>query len=259
MVNQSTGKVAKTKQMSSGIGIAALVVGIVAFVTGWVIVWGLLAGATAVVLGLIALKKSKANKGFGIAGIVLGAIAVLTSLVFTVLWVVALTVVTTGTAALLRADQQVKSALDSQQTAVQKQIDAKKYFGKGDTATFGNYSVKVNSVTRNYTPTDTSMQASDGKEFVVVNVSVKNTASDSQSFTKYDLKMIDNGIANDASFSVDDSPDFTGGEITPGATTEGNIVFEVTTGATGLKLQYETTVYSTGSYQAKTLTYTLAI
>jgi hypothetical protein len=45
-----------------GLSIAALVVGVVAFLSGLVPVWGLLVGIAAIVLGTIALKKSKTPK-----------------------------------------------------------------------------------------------------------------------------------------------------------------------------------------------------
>ena len=100
---------------------------------------------------------------------------------------------------------------------------------------------------------------SDGNEFVVVKVSVKNVTDSAQSFTKYDLKLIDGGVANDASFAVSVAPSFTGGSIVAGGTAEGTIVFEATKGASNLKLQYETKVVVIDPYQMKNLTYTLAL
>jgi hypothetical protein len=257
MAEESTKQTAS--QAVTGVGIAALVVGIVAFISGWVAIWGVAAGIAAVVLGIIALKKSKGNKGFGITGIVLGGIAALTSIVFTIIWALAFTFVAVGSGAALNAAKSATDAINAENASVQAQIDAKKDFSKGETANFGDFDVTVKSVTRDYTSTDAYTQPSDGNEFVVVNISVKNTTDSTQSFTRYDLKLIDGSVANDASFVAEVSPSFTGGSIVAGGTAEGNIVFEAKQGATGLKLQYETTVYDTKSYQSKTLTYTLAI
>lgn len=66
-----------------GLAIAALVVGIVAFLAGWVPVLGLILGAVAALLGIIALAK-KQPKGLGVTGLVLGAIAVIVSLAMTI-------------------------------------------------------------------------------------------------------------------------------------------------------------------------------
>jgi hypothetical protein len=249
----------KTPQTTTGIGIAALVVGIVAFLSGWVAVWGVLAGIAAIVLGIIALKKSKANKGFGITGIVLGGVATLTSIVFTIIWALAFTFVAVGSGVALDAAKKANDALNEQSASVQSQIDAKKDFSKGETATFGDFEVAVKSVTRDYTSTDAYIQPSDGNEFVVVKISVKNTTDSAQSFTKYNLQLTDGSVANDASFVAEVSPSFTGGSIVAGGTAEGNVVFEAKKGASDLKLLYETTVYDYTTYKSETLTYTLAI
>ena len=249
----------KAPQTANGIGIAALIVGIVAFLSGWVPVWGFLIGVAAIVLGIIALKKSKANKGFGIAGVVLGGIAVLTGVIFTIFWVLAFSFATIGTGGALDVVKTAQDSLNAQTASVQEQIDAKKDFSKGQTAKFGDFEVSVKSVTRDYTSTDSYTQPSDGNEFVVVKVSVKNVSKETQSFTKYDLKLIDGSVANDASFVTSVDPSFTGGNIIAGGTADGNIVFEAKQGASGLKLQYETTVYDYQTYQSKTLTYTLAL
>lgn len=245
-------------QAATGIGIAALVVGIVAFVSGWIAIWGVLVGVAAIILGVISIKKSKGNKGFGITGIVLGGVAALTSVVFTIIWALAFTFVAVGSGAALDAAKTINESIKTENASVQSQIDAKKDFSKGDTAKFGDFDVTVSSVSRNYTSPDTYTQPSDGNEFVVVNVSVKNTTNSTQSFTNNDLKLNDGSFANDASY-VEVSPSFTGGSIVAGGTAKGNVVFQAKKGATGLKLQYETTVYDTHSYQAKTLTYSLAI
>lgn len=65
---------------SNGVGVAALVVGLLALFTSWLLIGGLL-GIVAIVLGIVGLGKVKrheaSNKGMAIAGIVLGALSVL--------------------------------------------------------------------------------------------------------------------------------------------------------------------------------------
>jgi hypothetical protein len=68
---------------SSGLAIAALVVGILAFLTGLAPIWGIIAGGAAVALGAIALAK-KQSKGLALTGLILGGVAMLASLVTTV-------------------------------------------------------------------------------------------------------------------------------------------------------------------------------
>ena len=69
----------QTEGPGKGLAIASMVVGIVAFLTGWTPFWGLAVGITAVVLGIIGLKKG-GEKGLAITGIVTGGLAALTSL-----------------------------------------------------------------------------------------------------------------------------------------------------------------------------------
>jgi Flp pilus assembly pilin Flp len=64
----------------NGIGTAALVVGVVALLTSWLILGGLL-GIVAVILGVIGLGRVKrreaSNRGSAIAGVVLGVLSAL--------------------------------------------------------------------------------------------------------------------------------------------------------------------------------------
>lgn len=64
---------------ASGLTLAALIVGIVAFLVGLAPIFGALVGLTAVVLGILALRRHQ-SKGMAIAGVVLGAIATLASI-----------------------------------------------------------------------------------------------------------------------------------------------------------------------------------
>jgi hypothetical protein len=65
---------------SNGIGTAALVVGVLALLSSWFFVGGLL-GIVAIVLGAVGLGRVKkgtaSNKGMAVVGIVLGALSIL--------------------------------------------------------------------------------------------------------------------------------------------------------------------------------------
>lgn len=246
-----------SKQTTGGLAVAALVVGIVAFVFGWTPIFGLLAGIAAVVLGIISLKKAN-NKGMSIAGIVLGGIGALTSIVFSAIWIIALASVGVGSAAVINASHEVSAALSAQDALAQKQIDAKKDFTKGDTATFGNFSVKANSVDTNYVPSDQYSQAADGTKYVLVNVTVKNVGDDSASFDDYMLSLSADGVSDTSNYLTVDSP-FSGGDLAKGASVTGNIAYTVPATAKTLQLTYTTTVLAPHTYQAKQLVYTLAL
>ncbi len=66
-----------------GLAISALVVGIVAFLSGLAPVWGIIVGGAAVALGALALAR-KQSKGLALTGLILGSLAALSSLAATV-------------------------------------------------------------------------------------------------------------------------------------------------------------------------------
>lgn len=72
-----------------GLAIAALAVGIFAFLSGWVPFWGLVIGLAAVILGAIALVKRQ-PKGLAATGLALGAVATIVSIITSSLFVMGL-------------------------------------------------------------------------------------------------------------------------------------------------------------------------
>jgi hypothetical protein len=248
MAEQQPAAPAPAAQKTNGLAIASLVTGIVAFIFGWAIFFGFIVGVVAVILGIIGLKKP-GLKGMSIAGIVTGGLGALWSLVVTIIFIIA--IATLGFAGV--AANEVVNDYNREGQALNS---SKKDFAKGETATFATLEVKVNSVTRNYENPDSYYSAADGKEFVVVNITVKNLDDESKYVSSYDFSINENGVADTSAFA-DVADEFDGGDLSAGASLTGNIVYEVTAGASDLKLQYET--YSYTSEGSKKLTYTLAL
>lgn len=239
-----------SSQKTNGLAIAALVIGILAFIGGFLPFWGFLLGATAVVLGIIALKKP-GLKGLSITGIVTGGLAVLWNLIVTIIFVVALA---TGAAVV----GGVGNALQEQQSQDQAVLNSKKDFAKGETANFADtLEVTVNSVETGYVPEESFYAPEDGKQYVVVNLTVKNISDEGEYVSSSSFDINEAGVAVSSSF-VTVSPEFDYGTLDPDATMTGNVVYEVSSDATDLKLQYSTTVFDE-SYELKEVTYTLAI
>lgn len=75
----------------NGLGIAALVVGIIALVGSFSIVGGILLGIVAVVLGFVGRARARrgeaTNGGTALAGIIVGAVAIVAGLAFIAFWV----------------------------------------------------------------------------------------------------------------------------------------------------------------------------
>ena len=237
-----------------GLAIAGMVVGIIAVALGWVPFLGFCLGVTAIILSIIALKK-KQSKGMSITGIVTGAVSIVWSAIVSAFLIISMIgIAAVGTQiqdTYTNYQDTYNSYTDSQQTL----INAKKDFSKGETARFENFDIKVNSIQRNYT--NGYYQADDGKEYIVVNVSVTNKSSDSEYFAAYDLEINDDGLIDSHSYVSVDS-EYDDGTLAAGATETGNIVYEVKSGSKNLKLQYETTAFDE-DYNSVKLTYTLAL
>jgi hypothetical protein len=75
----------------NGLGIAALVLAIIALVFCWTVAGGIILGLCAVIIGFVArgrVKRGEAtNGGVAISGIVLGALAIIVSLIFIPIWI----------------------------------------------------------------------------------------------------------------------------------------------------------------------------
>lgn len=75
----------------NGLGIAALVIAVVALLFVWTVFGGVIGGIVAVILGIIGWNRAKrgeaTNGGLAIAGTVLGALAVVIGLAFIAIWV----------------------------------------------------------------------------------------------------------------------------------------------------------------------------
>lgn len=233
---------------TNGLAIAALVVGIVAAVSWFIPIWGLLVGAAAIVLGILGVRKAT-GKGMAIAGIITGGFGALLGLIITALFVV-------GIIASSNVNTSARRALENQQNESQSAIDGKREFSKGETATIaGKFELKVNSVERNYAP-NPSRTPAPGKEFVLVNVTVKSISEEGERIGAYSFGVINNGLKTPGSIATVPSPLQTG-ELEPGASTSGNLIFEVPTDATDLKLAYEAMLVDK-SFKSQRVTYTLA-
>lgn len=230
------------------LAIAALIVGIVAVISGWIPFWGLVAGAAAIVLGIMGLKKST-SKGMSIAGIITGAVGALWSLIVTVIFIIAIGIF--GASAAVVGD-----AIQEQHNQQQQLVDAKKEFSKGETADFGKFEVKVNNVTRDYQAKDGYSTPRDGYEYILVNMTVKNTDSSYNYVSGLTFDVEAGGLAASTSY-IDVENELVSGDLASGASLTGNVAYEVPKGASNLKLIYKDVIFHEG--QLKDLVYKLDI
>lgn len=235
---------------SNGLAIAAMVTGIVAFILAWLPFLGFILGLIAIVLGIIALKKP-AGKAMAIAGLATGGVAVIWNLIVTAFIIITFTLY--GSAA-SQAASQAFAAYNVQQHT---KLVAKKDFAKGTTAVFDKFSIKANSIQRNYVPPGQTATTT-GKELIIVNLTIKNISPDAISFGPSDLNLNVSGVVVDSSYLVV-APALSSVNLASGATYSGNIIYQIDQGASNLKLQYQEPFDYTASPGIRTLTYSLAI
>lgn len=235
---------------AGGLAIAAMVVGIVSVLSGWALFFGFVAGVVAIVLAIIALKK-KQHKGFAITGLVTGIVAVVWNFILTLLFIIGLILGGAGIAT-------ISAAVDEVSDQTQAQIDAKKDFAKGETGVFGDINVKINAVDENFTPDSEWATPGEGKKFIAINVTLKNTSDSTEYVSSYDYQVNVDGLAVSSSYYDGPKP-LESGELSPGASITGDIVYEISSSATNRKLQYTTTVIDLSADMAsRQLVYTLA-
>ncbi len=239
-------------QSGSGLAITSLVLGILAVLSGWFFL-GIIFGSAAVVFGIVSVKRA-GSTGVALAGIITGGIGALTGAIFTTIWIVAL--MQAGT--IPSTISNLSRSLAEQNKVVKAQINAKKDFAKGETAVFGAFQVKVNSVQRNFVPEVETLRAGEGKELIVVKLSVKNTSPGTRPFTNYGVKVSEKSVVSNSP-TVTSPPIFNGASLVKGAKAEGNIVFEVPKDADNLKFLYQEVVYDLEDSKTVTLTYSLGI
>lgn len=237
----------------AGLAIAALVVGIIAALTAWLPFVGFVAGVVAVILGIVALRR-KQHKGMAISGIATGGVGIIGSAIAAVFWTVALIVGIGAIGAGSETLQQVNDQLEAQSQKDRAIIEAQKDFSKGSTAVLDDYTVKVNGVDENYQAPEGSPSAAEGKKYISVNVTLTNTTNAPIVVNPY-LFSVQSGDQTTLVATVKGATPLRTGELGRNASETGDMVYEIPTDATNLKLVYVTSAYDKGEYRL--LTYTL--
>lgn len=219
------------KSVGSGFATTALVIGIVAAVFGWTGIFGIILAVPAIVFGIIALIK-KQSKAKSIWGLALGGVALITGVIITIIAIAAV--------------NQVVSNDPGSTTEISEAVD--QTYTVGQAIDLGDRTVTATSVERNWTPSSEYVTAAeDGKEYVKVNLSIKNTSSDDQiSYNAFEWTVQDSkGVITDidsAVFLVDGA--LNSGELAPNGELNSFVVFQVPAGDTGLVLGYSPSIFT---------------
>ena len=230
-------------QPQNGLAIAAMVVGIVAFLSGLVPFWGLAVGVSAVVIGSISLKKTT-RKGMSVTGIVLGGIAALVNLIVIILFLVSLaavgTIVATGIAT------GIAKSSDSSAEIVNN-------FKVGDVISFDSKKINVSTPERNWNSGNQFITPDSGNEFIKIQVTIENDSNNEVAYNTFDWKLQDSkGVIKDissATYGTDGA--LNSGELAPSGKVSGFLIFEVASGDNNLTLRYEPSFWSDRKIEIK--------
>jgi len=115
----------------------------------------------------------------------------------------------------------------------------------GQTAELQDRTLVVNEVQRNYTPPNRFTRVEPGNELIRLYIIMQNTGHRDFNYNIHDFQVQDsNGVQKHAE-TITELPNRIGfGDLAPGGTLEGNLVYQVPQGDNGLSLVYETDIIS---------------
>ena len=222
----------------NGLAISALVVGIVAFLSGIIPFFGLVVGLAAIVLGIFGLKKI-GGKGMSIAGLVLGSLATFTNLIVIVFFIIGLSAVNHGS-----TFTSTDTGSSSSQT---------KTYKVGDVISINDKEVTVSAAERNWESGNQFTVPSTGNEFVKLQVTIKNNSSSEVDYNTYDWQIQNSaGVIQDissASYGIDGA--LGSGKLAPKGKVAGSVIFEVPSGDNGLIVRYSPLFWSSNKIEIK--------
>lgn len=246
--------------VAKGLAIAALIVGIVAFLTGLIPVWGIILGLVGVALGVIALVK-KQPKALALTGTILAAVAVVASIIATIfagaLTAVIFDSVEEQTSVTAESSEDGESTDSEAGESVSEQGTREDPFPIGTTIVSKDWDVVVNSV--NLSANDAVAEANsfndpapEGQQYAVANVTVTYKGEDTGMpvFVQIDyVTATGEVISTWDSFAIAPEPTFGSGELYAGGTSTGNLAFLIPSSADGI-LRIEPGVFADGVFVA---------
>jgi hypothetical protein len=115
--------------------------------------------------------------------------------------------------------------------------------GVGETAELRDRTFVVNEVERNYVSPNRFTRVEPGNELIRVYVTLQNTGDQAFNYNVHNFEVQDSGGIQKIPQTIMELPNrIEFGDLAPGGTLEGNMVFEVPEGDNGLSLLYETDI-----------------
>lgn len=233
---------------SQALGITALVVSIIAFLLGWLPIFGTIAAIIGLGLGIAAIVKRQ-HKGLSITATVLSVIALITSIVMTIL------AGTIGQEALKELEARASmsastsdSSASSESQSGNGQGSRNNPYAIGTTISSADWDVVINSITLN--STEAVLAASsineappEGYSYALINVTATFKGKNSEitdfvgfAYVGNDGTVIRENMGPDGEglFALAPDPDFSGKELYAGGSATGNVILAVPDSPDGL-------------------------
>lgn len=160
---------------------------------------------------------------------------------------------------LLKKNSANNQSAPTPKTGIRSGVDETKNFEKSNTATFGYFEVTINKMTANYKPEDGQTPQKSGDEFLLLNITAKNTDTLGHLLSDIDLAILSGEDIINSSYVVFVEPVIKTSSIEPGGSITGNLVYEVPSNSNNLKLYYNTQIYSDEKDKSKKIEYILAL
>lgn len=139
----------------------------------------------------------------------------------------------------------------SNKTATNADNEVKDIYSVGEEVTMNDHTLILNSV--EVSQGDEYDRPKDGMEYVIVNVTIKNSGNDTINYNVFDFKMENSqgNITQECFSTVDTDTALNSGELSSGGSVTGTIVFEQPIDDENLVLIYQSNIFSDKTIKIK--------
>lgn len=227
---------------TNGLGIASIVIGIVALVTSCC--YGGFLGVIGGILAIVALTKKDSKKGQAIAGLVTSIIGFLITLVCLIIGASFMSAVgnydsTTETTNIDTTYDD--STTDSNNTEADTTEAEVKTYKVGDVIDADTFKMTFVS-SEDYTSDNEYMQPADGNKYIKLVFDFENTGDSDFLVSDWDFNCYADGYVVESTYL--DTDNMLSATISPGKKASGSIFYEVPISAETIELEYETNFWT---------------
>lgn len=138
------------------------------------------------------------------------------------------------------AEEEATSNSSSSKNVSEKK-ETKKSFESTETVTYKDVEYKIDNIERS--SGSTYDKPEDGKEFMIITITIKNNSSKKVDYNTYDWKLTNsNGQENSETFTTVNDNALSSGSLASGGTVTGTLAYEIPQGDTGLKFSHYDTI-----------------